>query len=203
MTQQSEPTVRERRKGSDTRAEIRDVALELFTEQGYEATSMREIAERLGISKAALYYHFKSKESIVGGFFDSYLEAIEGVLERAESQPPSPERSAALVSEWLSAVADPGLRLIRFAAMNHAALRDTGTVDRERLMGLLDRAADLVVGPHAPVRSLLRVRMAFLSIQNAAIAAKNIDVGDEEILDAAREVAAMLTDGLAPPPADS
>ena len=46
----------------DTRVRIQQVALELFAEQGYERTSLREIAERLGVTKAALYYHFKSKE---------------------------------------------------------------------------------------------------------------------------------------------
>ena len=49
----------------DTRARIQAVALDLFTEQGYEATSLREIAERLGVTKAALYYHFKTKDEIV------------------------------------------------------------------------------------------------------------------------------------------
>ena len=42
-----------------TRQRIQAVALELFTEQGYEKTSLREIAERLNVTKAALYYHFK------------------------------------------------------------------------------------------------------------------------------------------------
>jgi AcrR family transcriptional regulator len=45
---------------SDTRTRIQDVALDLFIEQGYEATSLREIAEKLGVTKAALYYHFKT-----------------------------------------------------------------------------------------------------------------------------------------------
>ena len=47
------------------REEILDVALELFNEQGYEKTSLREIAERLGVTKAALYYHFERKEDIL------------------------------------------------------------------------------------------------------------------------------------------
>jgi AcrR family transcriptional regulator len=47
------------------RKRILDVALELFNEQGYDATSLREIAERLGVTKAALYYHFKSKADIL------------------------------------------------------------------------------------------------------------------------------------------
>ena len=53
------------------------MALELFAEQGYEKTSLREIAERLGVTKAALYYHFKSKEDIVHSFTDDYFAEID------------------------------------------------------------------------------------------------------------------------------
>jgi AcrR family transcriptional regulator len=55
----------ERRERGSTRERILDVALELFLEQGYEKTSLREIADRLGVTKAALYYHFASKEDIL------------------------------------------------------------------------------------------------------------------------------------------
>jgi AcrR family transcriptional regulator len=48
-----------------TRERILDVALELFNEKGYDGTSLREIAERLGVTKAALYYHFERKEDIL------------------------------------------------------------------------------------------------------------------------------------------
>ena len=48
-----------------TRERILDVALDLFIEKGYDRTSLREIAEPLGFSKAALYYHFASKEDIL------------------------------------------------------------------------------------------------------------------------------------------
>jgi AcrR family transcriptional regulator len=50
---------------ASTREKILDVALDLFTDQGFDATSMREIAERLHISKPAIYYHFASKEEIL------------------------------------------------------------------------------------------------------------------------------------------
>src|SRR5512133_2651980 len=50
---------------SSTRQRILDVALELFNEQGYDKTSLREIAKRLGVTKAALYYHFERKEDIL------------------------------------------------------------------------------------------------------------------------------------------
>ena len=50
---------------NDTRQRILNVALDLFTEQGYDGTSLRQIAEQLGVTKAALYYHFESKEDIL------------------------------------------------------------------------------------------------------------------------------------------
>jgi AcrR family transcriptional regulator len=53
-----------RPRGS-TRERILDIALTLFNEQGYDKTSLREIAEQLGTTKAALYYHFERKEDIL------------------------------------------------------------------------------------------------------------------------------------------
>jgi AcrR family transcriptional regulator len=61
----AEPESGPTREHSDTRQRILDVALTLFTEQGYDGTSLREIAEKLGVTKAALYYHFESKDDIL------------------------------------------------------------------------------------------------------------------------------------------
>jgi len=53
------------RDASSTRERILDIALDLFIEQGFDKTSLRQIAEKLGFSKAALYYHFASKDDIL------------------------------------------------------------------------------------------------------------------------------------------
>jgi AcrR family transcriptional regulator len=50
---------------TSTRGRILDVALDLFTEKGFDRTSLREIADELGVTKAALYYHFASKDDIL------------------------------------------------------------------------------------------------------------------------------------------
>jgi AcrR family transcriptional regulator len=65
MSDPNPSTGRPERRGDVTRERILDVAMELFNQQGYERTSLREIAGRLGVTKAALYYHFKSKEDIL------------------------------------------------------------------------------------------------------------------------------------------
>ncbi|MGW0069548.1 TetR/AcrR family transcriptional regulator, partial [Streptosporangium sandarakinum] len=62
---------------ADTRTRIQETALRLFTEQGYEATSLREIAEALGVTKAALYYHFKSKEEIITSLVEDRIRTLE------------------------------------------------------------------------------------------------------------------------------
>jgi AcrR family transcriptional regulator len=51
-------------KGELTRLTIEDAAIELFMEQGYHATSMRQIAERANLALGGIYNHFKSKEEL-------------------------------------------------------------------------------------------------------------------------------------------
>ncbi|MCB0152930.1 MAG: helix-turn-helix transcriptional regulator, partial [Caldilineaceae bacterium] len=48
----------------DSRAAILAAAQRLFVERGYRGISMREIAEAVGMTKAALYYHFRDKEQL-------------------------------------------------------------------------------------------------------------------------------------------
>ena len=49
----------------NTKLEILDTALELFSVQGFEATSLSQIADAVGIRKASLYSHFESKQEIL------------------------------------------------------------------------------------------------------------------------------------------
>jgi AcrR family transcriptional regulator len=68
------------RRNADTREDIRAVALELFAENGVEQTSLRQIAERLGITKAALYYHFPSKDELLADLARPMIEDLEAFV---------------------------------------------------------------------------------------------------------------------------
>jgi AcrR family transcriptional regulator len=72
--------------GASTRERILDVALDLFTDQGFDGTSMREIAERLHISKPAIYYHFASKEEILMALHMRLHEFGKAALARLTGQ---------------------------------------------------------------------------------------------------------------------
>jgi AcrR family transcriptional regulator len=70
-----------RPRGS-TRERILDIALALFNEHGYDKTSLREIAEQLGTTKAALYYHFERKEDILVALHLRLHELGRGMFDR-------------------------------------------------------------------------------------------------------------------------
>ena len=82
-------------KDAETRKkEILDAALELFYEDGYDKTSINDIIKKVGVTKGAFDYHFKSKEEIldtialqqaeemVGAFIGTAAESGKNALER-------------------------------------------------------------------------------------------------------------------------
>ena len=71
---------------SDLRQQILFTAKNLFIQQGYHGLSMRQIAETIGVSKAALYYHFRDKEELLLAILDSYLDEIEAELQRIQKE---------------------------------------------------------------------------------------------------------------------
>jgi AcrR family transcriptional regulator len=60
-----------------SRAQILDAALDLFSHQGYRATSVRDVADAAGVSTGNVYHHFKDKEAIFRALLDQYWAAIE------------------------------------------------------------------------------------------------------------------------------
>jgi len=77
-------TQRRGRPGYDQVGILR-VAVAAFNQYGYDATSMGVLADRLGLSKSAIYHHFGSKDEILERALDTALGALEGVLDEPES----------------------------------------------------------------------------------------------------------------------
>jgi AcrR family transcriptional regulator len=69
----------------DTRETIRAVALELFSTKGFEQTSLREIAERVGLTKASLYYHYSSKQALLIAVVEPVITGWRTIAEEAET----------------------------------------------------------------------------------------------------------------------
>jgi AcrR family transcriptional regulator len=68
-----------------TRDRIIEQATRLFVSRGYHAMSMREIAEAVGVTKAALYYHFSDKEDLFLAVLTASLDRLEGIIQEARA----------------------------------------------------------------------------------------------------------------------
>jgi AcrR family transcriptional regulator len=83
---------------NDTRDRILQAALDLFIERGYEKTSLREIAEQVGVTKAALYYHFSNKEEILEKLIEPIFTGQKLAAEFLGSKPGVEDWSKMLAS---------------------------------------------------------------------------------------------------------
>ncbi|WKU08226.1 TetR/AcrR family transcriptional regulator [Micromonospora sp. HUAS LYJ1] len=178
-----------------TRGRIQAVALELFTEQGYERTSLREIAERLGVTKAALYYHFKSKDEIVNSFVEDRLHRMDELIDWARDQPASRATRRELVSQYADMMFATGQSLVmRFFEQNQTVLKSlaAGQQMRERMYQLADA---ICLGDESP-RAQLRATLVLFAVHSSWFAVRTPDITDDERKKIALEVADELLAGI-------
>jgi AcrR family transcriptional regulator len=149
----------------DTRARIQAVALELFAEQGYDKTSLREIAERLDVTKAALYYHFKSKEDIVASLVEDYFGQIDELVAWGRTLPKTPASRAEVLRRYFDIVAG-GSGVFRMLQHNQASVNSMAAAKHrsELFRERMDALVSLLTEPDAPLASQLRAAVALASV---------------------------------------
>ena len=181
-----------------TRQRIQVVALELFTEQGYEKTSLREIAERLNVTKAALYYHFKSKDEIVNSLVEDRLDRMDELIEWAQTQPATLATRRALIATYADAMFASELpSVMRFFEQNQTVLKSlaAGQQMRERILRL---ARELSRGDDSPAAQL-RAALTLFAVHSSFFVVQQPHITDEErkkiALEVADELLARIADG--------
>ena len=173
----------------DTRRRIQDVALELFAEQGYEKTSLREIAEHLQVTKAALYYHFKTKEDILNSIFEDLQQPIEELIAWGGEQPRTLETKKEILVRYSEALA-AAAPLFRFMQENQATVRELsiGHTIKDRVIALVD----LIKDPGASLADQVRCFSALFTMHAGMIALRDAEGDPEEKRKATLEVAVEL-----------
>lgn len=147
----------------DTRARILRAALEEFSERGFHATSVRELAERVGVTKTAVLYHFPGKADIVTALAEPLLEDFDAAMAKAAAAPdPRAAAIEGLLDVWLA-----HRYLLR---MN---LRDLGLTASEAVFsrfrdGML-KANDLVAGPDADLAGQVRAAQAIAMLSDPVV----------------------------------
>lgn len=180
-----------------TRERILDIALELFVEQGYEKTSLRDIATRLGTTKAALYYHFERKQDIL---LELHLrlhalgrEALEE-LERLEDGQQRADAWPGLVDRFIDQVID-NRELVLLHQRNHNAFEQLLNDERHQAENddFAERFRRILQSPAIPLDQ--RVRMVCsLSAAVGVLVSGEALFGDVPITDLAEHVRAAMRD---------
>ncbi len=142
-------------KAETTRQRVLARATELFLDQGVVATPLREIAEGLEYTKAALYYHFPSKDDLLAALITPLHDEVGAVLTRIEDDP-TPAMPRAVVAQLLKA------QLAHTDAVRLAhdpAVRQLDRL-RARADALHDRSVAALVGGHPSAEDRLRAAAA-------------------------------------------
>ena len=93
----------------NTKKEILEVSLELFSVQGFEATSVSQIASEVGIRKASLYSHFENKQAILDALVKVVLEqyAVRSIFAKTDWEkdtdnvPLTPDEAVQMIGEQI------------------------------------------------------------------------------------------------------
>ena len=176
--------------GDQTRARILDVALELIADRGFAATSTREIAERLGFTKAALYYHFRTKDDLLAAIVGTVMADLETLVERGQGAR-TPEERRELVEGYVHLV-QAHADLIRVLASDPSVKKSAGLHDAMPIFRRLGRPLAGADEPDAAQR--IRVRAALMAIHGVLVYAQPGE--DPEVSRAAAIDAACAVLGL-------
>ena len=166
-----------------TRERILDVALDLFLEKGYDKTSLREVAEQLGFSKAALYYHFASKEDIFKALHQRLHAMTVNTLPIGEG--PLTLRSWATLLDGFIDMIPANRRLLAMHERNRAAFDSLHDHLHEKDHDDLDeRLRSAFTDPALPVEQRIRMAFAFSGVMFSLIFTADAFGGlsDEELV---------------------
>lgn len=181
----------ERRSG--TRERIQAVAVELFAEHGYDKTSLREIAERLDVTKAALYYHFNTKEAIVVSLFEDLIAGMDEIIAWAKDQPGTRETREEIVRRYAQLTRERPKGMMRFIQESKTTMQELapgeGLQSRLRMLSGMLRADD------APLAGQLRSTLALITAGASVFMLKDVDATEDEKYEAGLEVALELLSG--------
>lgn len=166
----------QRLQAVDTREQILRVARELFVAKGFAATSTRELAERLGFTKAALYYHFRTKDDLLAALADRLVERMRSLLTHTPLSRSVESRRAVLAAYIDIAAAD--LDLVRVLSEDPSVTRRAITAEHA---ALTERMLQLLAGHGQPdTAERAHARAAMGAIRAALIQADPSE--DPEVL---------------------
>jgi AcrR family transcriptional regulator len=185
-----------------TREQLVEAATNLFSEQGYESTSIEAVLAMTGVSRGALYHHFPSKEALLEAVYVAVQEGVaREVIAEAMTAPTPIERLRVGIRAWLERVRDPVIRQITLIdAPSVLGWQKWRAIDEEHFLGSVRNAIGEAVGESgSPERVDILSHIIIGALGEVAMVVARDNQPDEAIENGAKIiddlVAAMLAAG--------
>jgi AcrR family transcriptional regulator len=152
---------------------IASLALARFRVSGFVGTSIADLAGALGVSKAAIYYHYRSKDALLHRLIDPLLEAIDACIHDHSAPAASAQTARPLLDAYLAVLLAHRevvpLITTDVAVLNHPTIGPRLRAQNQQLQSFL-------TGPDTSVSARLRAEAALGAIWRPLIAAPQIDL---------------------------
>ncbi|ABK67044.1 TetR/AcrR family transcriptional regulator [Mycobacterium avium subsp. hominissuis] len=173
---------------SPARTRVLDAALDLFAANGVSGTSLQMIADAVGITKAAVYHQFRTKEQIVIAVTERELGRLVPALEEAEAHDDGPQaRDALLVRVIEMAVRDR--RLVRTLQFDPVVVRLLA--EHEPFQRFMDRLYRVLLSD-AGLDGRIEAAMFSGALSTAVMHPLVVDIDDETLLDRVTDLSRRL-----------
>jgi AcrR family transcriptional regulator len=178
------------------RGRVLEAAVALFAEHGVHGTSLQMIADRVGVSKAAVYYQFHSKEDIALEVIRPTIEDIARVIRIADALPAAQQRAVAV-----SGLVEILVRHRRLAVMFYGdPAIDQLVMNEPGFKSEADRLRELLEGPDRSVVDRVAFSVFFTGVGKAVADPELADVDDDDLRRALLDLSGRI---LAPAPQDA
>ncbi|GAA5045423.1 TetR/AcrR family transcriptional regulator [Nocardia callitridis] len=168
--------------GSGTKLAIRDAATTLFGAKGFEQTSLREVADAVGITKASLYYHYSSKLDLLMAIINPIIDHMRTVSDELAQIPRDADGIRTVLGDYLRGLIehrDVGVLLSRdaVAILNASANRYPDILDANRAL------LAWLAGPDATDEGKLRAGVAIEILRVAMVSKDVVPGGSDELVE--------------------
>ena len=154
---------------------IARLALARFRVSGFAGTSIADLAGALGVSKAAIYYHYRSKDALLHRLVDPLLDAIDACIQE-HTTPAASARTARQLLDAYLAVLIAHREVVPLVTTDPAVLNHPRIGPRLRAQN--QQLHSLLAAPDARVAARLRAEAALGAIWRPLIAEPPVDLTD-------------------------
>ncbi|WP_227984997.1 TetR/AcrR family transcriptional regulator [Nocardia spumae] len=168
--------------GQSTKDAIREAAIRLFSNKGFEQTSLREVADAVGITKASLYYHYASKLDLLLAIIEPVFDDMKRVVDELDGVPYSPQRAREVLEHQLRT-------LLRHRTAGTMCVRDTVAIlnaigDRyPDMLYMHERLCRWLAGPDPADEALLRASSALEVLSTVLWSKELVPAAADELIE--------------------